>query len=83
MIITGSTTISVTGYPLETADFTGTVLAVGNSLTVNGNGVADFGTTAFSVNTLSIVGGELDAGDVTVANQFVWYGGTVGGTGTR
>ena len=45
------------------------MLSVGDSLTVNINGVADFGTTAFSVSTLSIVGGELDAGNVKKANQ--------------
>ena len=77
--VTGSTVVGYAG----TADFTGTVNSVGSSLSILfGNSVADFGTTALSVQQLEIDGGILTAGDVTVANQFVWNGGTVGGTGT-
>ncbi len=64
------------------ADFTRTVLSVGNSLIV-GDGTADFYAVSLSVQQLEVdENGSLISGDIAVADQFVWNGGTVSGTGT-
>ena len=63
-------------------DFTGTVLSVGESLTLGYAGTANFNSSALNVQTLTVSNGELDSGDVTVSNQLVWQAGTIAGSGT-
>ncbi|MBS0260989.1 MAG: hypothetical protein JSS02_03460, partial [Planctomycetes bacterium] len=74
--VTGTTSIS------GSADFTGEVFSVGTALTVNG-GNANFHGNALQVPSLSLQNGVLvSTANIEVTDQFIWQGGTLGGTGT-
>jgi hypothetical protein len=65
-------------------DFAGPSPQPGGTLVVGpfGGGTADFHGTAILVDYLTLADGTLRAGDVTVAGQLTWGGGTLAGSGT-